>query len=173
MESSRLRGTALPRGSQSQFYSDGISFRVVFSQSFWLRVLPGGARLVQSRWMPMRRILGDGWTCGVSFRPFPNSSSWWWLTRPVFLTRTSCHKTTHANGYYGAWPGWVVSVSVLLLTAGCSLLKSKYLRVSAGMNRKSALLRRLAPQGEGRLMSQNLSWKYCLAMSNFKGQRRK
>ena len=30
-----------------RFYDDGISFRVVFSQSFWLRVLPGGARLVQ------------------------------------------------------------------------------------------------------------------------------
>ena len=27
------------------FYGDGISFRVVFSQSFRLGVLPGGARL--------------------------------------------------------------------------------------------------------------------------------
>ena len=26
-------------------------------------------------------------------------------------TRTSCHKITHTNGYYGAWPGWAVSVS--------------------------------------------------------------
>ena len=26
-----------------QFYGDGISLWVVFSQSFWLRVLPGGA----------------------------------------------------------------------------------------------------------------------------------
>ena len=34
----------------------------------------------------------------------------------VFLTRTSCHKTTHANGYYGAWPGWAVLISVLPLT---------------------------------------------------------
>ena len=34
----------------------------------------------------------------------------------MFLTRTSCHKTTYANGYYGAWPGWAVSVSVLPLT---------------------------------------------------------
>ena len=34
----------------------------------------------------------------------------------MFLTRTSYHKTTHANGYYGAWPGWAVSVSVLSLT---------------------------------------------------------
>ena len=30
----------------------------------------------------------------------------------VFLTRISCHKTTHANGYYGAWPGWAVLISV-------------------------------------------------------------
>ena len=29
------------------FYGDGISFLVVLSQSFWLRVLPGGACLVQ------------------------------------------------------------------------------------------------------------------------------
>ena len=34
----------------------------------------------------------------------------------MFLTRTSGRKTTHANGYYGAWPGWAVSVSVLPLT---------------------------------------------------------
>ena len=45
-----------------------------------------------------------------------NSSGWWWLISSVFLTRTSCHKTTHANSYYGAWPGWAVSVSVLRLT---------------------------------------------------------
>ena len=45
-----------------------------------------------------------------------NSSSWWWLISSVFLTRTSCCKTTHAHGYYGAWPGWAVSVSVLPLT---------------------------------------------------------
>ena len=34
----------------------------------------------------------------------------------IFLTRISCHKTTLADGYYGAWPGWVVSISVLPLT---------------------------------------------------------
>ena len=28
---------------------------------------------------------------------------------------TSCRKITHANGYYGAWPGWAVSMSVLHL----------------------------------------------------------
>ena len=71
------------------FYGDGISVQVVFGQSFWLRVLPGGARLVQPRWMPERRILGGGQTGGVSFWPFPNSSGWWRLISSLFLTRTS------------------------------------------------------------------------------------
>ena len=30
-------------------------------------VIPGGARLVQPRWMPDRRILGGGQTSGASF----------------------------------------------------------------------------------------------------------
>ena len=64
----------------------------------------------------MRAILGSGRTRDVSFRPFPNPSGWWWLISSVFLIRISCHKTTHANGYYGAWPVWVVSISVLPLT---------------------------------------------------------
>ena len=64
------------------------------------------------------REKGGGRTGGVSFWPFPNSSGWWRLISFVFLTRTSCHKTAHANGYYGAWPGWVVSISVLPLTEG-------------------------------------------------------
>ena len=34
----------------------------------------------------------------------------------MFLNRTSCPKTTHTTGYYGAWPGWAVSISVLPLT---------------------------------------------------------
>ena len=63
-------------------YGDGISFRVVFSQWFWLRVLPGSGRIAQPRWMPERRILGGGQTCGVSFWPFPNSSGWWRLIVP-------------------------------------------------------------------------------------------
>ena len=98
------------------FYGDGISFRVVFGQSFYFRVFPGGARIAQPRWMLTRRILGSGRTGSVSSRPFPNSSGWWWLISSVFLIRTSCQKTTHANGYYGAWPGWAVSISVLPLT---------------------------------------------------------
>ena len=102
--------------SQShRFYSDGISFQLVFSQLFWLRVLPGGARLIQPRWMPVRRILGGGRTCGVSFWPVLNSSSCWWLISSIFLTRTSCRKITHVNGDYGAWSEWVVPVSVLPL----------------------------------------------------------
>ena len=110
------------------FYGDGISFWVVFSQSFWLSVLPGGAHLVQPRWMSVRRILGDGWTCGVSFWPFLHSSGWRWLISSVFLSRTFCGKTTHADGYHGAWPGWAVSVSVLPLNSSfrthCSVLWS-------------------------------------------------
>ena len=98
------------------FYGDGISFRVVFGQSFEFRVFPGGTRIAQPRWMLAKGILGSGRTCGVSFRPFPNSSRWWWLISSVFLIRISCHKTTHVNRYYGAWPGWEVSISVIPLT---------------------------------------------------------
>ena len=94
VESSRMRETrriALPRGSHSLgFNADEISFWVVFSQSFWLRVLPGGARLVQPRWMPERRILRGVQTCDASFWLFLNSSGWWWLISSVLLTRTSC-----------------------------------------------------------------------------------
>ena len=100
------------------FYVDGISFRVVFGQSFQFRVFPGGARIALSKWMLVRGILGSGQARGVSFGPFPNSSGWWWLISSVFLISISCHKTTNANGYYGAWPGWAVSISVLPLTVG-------------------------------------------------------
>ena len=94
----------------------GLVSRLSLANHSDLRVLPGGSCLVQPRWMPERRILGGGRTCGVSFWPSPNSSGCWRLISSVFLTRTSCRETTHANGYYGAWPGWVVSISVLLLT---------------------------------------------------------
>jgi len=66
--------------------------------------------------MLARGILGSGRTGGVSFRPFLISSGWGWLVSSLFLIRISCHKTTHANGYYGTWPGWVVSTSVFPLT---------------------------------------------------------
>ena len=98
-----------------RFYGDGISFWVVFRQSFSLRVLLGDALLIQPRWM-LVRILGGGRTCDVSFGPLPNSSGWWRLSSSVFLARSSCRKTTHANGYCGAWPGWAVSISALALT---------------------------------------------------------
>ena len=67
--------------------------------------------------MPANRILGSGKTHGVSFWPLLNSPCWWWLLSSLFLTRTSCHKITHKNGYHRAWPGWAVPVSVLPLTA--------------------------------------------------------
>ena len=99
---------------------------VVFSQSFWLRVLAGGACLVQPRQMPEIRILGSSRICGVSFWPFLNSS-WWWLISSVFLTRTSCGETTHANGYYGARPGWVVqSMCFPSCSAPCLLCPRLY-----------------------------------------------
>ena len=103
-------------GLQSRVLWWWISFWVLFSHSFWLRVLPGA---VQPRRMS-ERILGDGRTGGVSFLAFPNSSGWWRLISFLFLTRTSYRKTTHANGYYGAWPGWAVSISVLPLTGSQS-----------------------------------------------------
>ena len=81
--------------------------------------------------MLARGILGSGWTRSVSFRPFPSSSGWWCLVSSVFLIRISCHKTTHANGYSGAWPGWVVSISVLPLThRGCQSLIQMLLHYS-------------------------------------------
>ena len=89
----------------------------------------------QPRWMLARGILGSGWTGSVSSRPFPNSSSWWWLISSIFLIRISCHKTTHANGYYGAWPGWAVSVSVLPLTTPPR--ETSYSRCFLGLGRRS------------------------------------
>ena len=107
--------TALPRGLK--FYGDGMSFRVVLGQSFWFRAFPGGAHIAQPSWMLARGLLGSGRTGGVSFRPFPNSSGLCWLISSIFLIRIACHKTAHANSYYGAWPGWAVSISVPPLTA--------------------------------------------------------
>ena len=109
-----------PTLSQSPVLREGLSFPVVFSQSFWVGVLPGGARLVQPRWTPEGRILGGGWMSGVSFWPFLNSSGWWWLISSVLFIRTSCRKTAHAGGYCGAWPGWATSVNVLALTGLCA-----------------------------------------------------
>ena len=78
--------------------------------------------------MLARGILGSGWTRSVSFRLFPNSSGFWWLISSVFLIRISYRKTTHANGYYGAWPGWAVSINVLPLTIARRSLVSVEMR---------------------------------------------
>ena len=75
--------------------------------------------LVVHTWFSQDGCQREGfWEVGhvVSPLDLSHSSGWWRLISPVFLTRTSCPKTTHANGYHGAWPGWVVSVSVLPLT---------------------------------------------------------
>ena len=72
----------------------------------------------------MKGILGSGQTHSVSFRPFPNSSGGWWLITSMFLIRIPCHKTTHANGYHGAWPGWAASISVLPLTTASTVSPS-------------------------------------------------
>ena len=71
-------------------------------------LLGKGPRVESSRVRKPRTALPRGSQCtgGVSFKPFPNSSGWWRLISPTFLIRISCHKTTHANGYYGAWPRW-------------------------------------------------------------------
>ena len=45
-----------------------------------------------------------------------SSSNKWRLSSSVFLARRSCHKTTPAKCYSGAWPGWMVSNSALALT---------------------------------------------------------
>ena len=92
------------------FYGDGISFWVVFGQSLKFRVFPGG----KTGWMLVRGILGSGRTHGL-LSPFPELFLLV-VAYSVFLIRISCHKTTHANGYDGARPGWAVSISVLPLT---------------------------------------------------------
>ena len=70
VDSSRVREpgrTALPCGWQSCFMVMGLVSGLSLANHSVSRVLPGGARLVQPRWMPERRILGGGRTCGVSF----------------------------------------------------------------------------------------------------------
>lgn len=119
VESSRVREPRRTALAVSGFTVMGLVSGLSLAKSFWLRVLPGGVRPVQPRWMPDVRILGGGRTCGVSFLPFLNPSGWWWLISSVFHTRISCCKTTLANGCYGAWPGRAVSVSVLPLTTPC------------------------------------------------------
>ena len=154
-ESSRVREPrriTLTHGLQSRVLWWMDKFPCCLGHSFW--VLPGSPRIAQPRWMPVRSILGGDWTRGVTFWPFPNSSSWWWLISSVFLTRTSCCKTTHTNGYYGVWPRWAVSVSVLPLTVHGVTKSQTRLRLSTStLNEIYWLRNRLLP----------LKWKYLLA----------
>ena len=46
------------------------SFPGCLGQSLWLRVLPGSVHITQPRWLPVRRILGGGRMCGISFLTF-------------------------------------------------------------------------------------------------------
>ena len=43
------------------------------------------------------------------------------LLVPYSLPGPPCCKTAHINGYYGAWPGWAVSISVPPLTKSLSI----------------------------------------------------
>ena len=107
-----------------------ISFQVVFSQSFWLRVFPGGVCLDQPRWMSARRILGGGWTCGISFWPFPNSSSWWWLISSVFLTSTSCKWLLWSLARVGSFSQCASPNSYSLWLGKCSCVLQQSIRSS-------------------------------------------
>ena len=103
------------------FYGDGLRFRLSLanhsdSESF----LMVRALLIQDGFQQE----GFWEVVGHLASPLDLSRT---LTVGVFLTRTSCHKITHAKGYYGAWPGWVVSVSELPLTAEPTSLTSSYL----------------------------------------------
>ena len=55
------------------------------------------------------------------------------------------------------------------LAAHCSKVNTG--EISAGRNRKIALIRRLATWGEDRLMSQNQLQRFCSAMNVFKGKK--
>ena len=136
--------------SQSQVLGDGVSFWAVSGQSFSLRVLAGDVRIAQPRWIPARRILGGHMAVSpVSFCPSPNSFSWWWLVSYVLLTRISCRKTTHANGFCGAWAGRVALVSVF---------PNRTKAMSLGM------VYRLIQETShiGNLLNFSMSWSYCL-----------
>ena len=63
------------------------------------------------------------------------------LISSMFLIRISCHKTTHANGYYGAWPGWAVSISVFPLTP----TESKVLTYWVKIKKYSEIRKEMSP----------------------------
>ena len=109
------RRTALPRGSKSWVlwqsdYFLGCLCPVVLTQgpSWWCTHCSAKMEANErdsGRWSDTGRLL-------LTFLELFQ----WVVAYSVFLTRTSCHKTAHANAYCGAWPGWAVSVSVLPLT---------------------------------------------------------
>ena len=69
------RRTALPGGLQSQVYGNWVSFWIIFGQSVWFRVLPGGSNITQPRRIPVRRILGDWRRFFYSFACFSSVMS--------------------------------------------------------------------------------------------------
>ena len=125
VESSRVREprrTALPHGLQSRVlwwwdYFPGCPWPIILTQSpsWWCTSYSAkmDAREDSGRWLDMWYLL---LTFPELFR---------WLISSVFLSRTSCRKTTHANGYYGAWPGWAVSIHVLPKTVASMYLAPK------------------------------------------------
>ena len=86
-------GGLLCHVAQPRVLCDGLSFWVVSGQSLQLGVLPSGKCIIKPRWVPARWVLGDWWDTwtGVSFRPLPTPSGWWYLVSSAFLTKTSCH----------------------------------------------------------------------------------
>ena len=107
----------LPHDLQSWFYGDGNSFRLSLANHSDSESFPGGPRLVQPAKMDAREKDSGRWSDRwCLLLTFPELFWLWRLISALFLTRTSCGKTTHANGYYGAWPGWAVLISVVPLT---------------------------------------------------------
>ena len=52
------------------------------------------------------------------------------LSVPYPLSGSPVTKTNHADGYYGAWPGWVVSISVLPFQSWYRFLQTVSLRTA-------------------------------------------
>ena len=109
----RAAGWGSPGGplchvAHSLGFMDGISSRVVWpvilTQSPSRRCMRCSAKMVASE------DLGGGRTRGVTLWPVLTSSGWCCRIGSVFLTRTSWCETARAHGYYGSWPGRVVSV---------------------------------------------------------------
>ena len=117
------RGTALPRGSQSQVICYWVSLQVVFGQSSCLAHIWSGLR---SFLVAHASLSQDGFQCkgfwevgrtivwaGVSsflWAP-PRSSQLVFSGSTLFVTRTSSCETTQENSYHCSWPRRAVLVS--------------------------------------------------------------